>query len=147
MDIEDLNKKHNFVHTVIPVLYWINVINTDNFSVFDFRFLCLFCGISLIVIQLVFLNIYTGQIQLRKDTVTIVTSKKLSNLAIIFIGIMCFYGITTFIYMWANPKNAIIWILISSYIIGISYIGLMILYIAVKYRKGLKDSSELIKLK
>jgi hypothetical protein len=147
MDIEDLNKKHHFVHTVVPVLYWINVINTDNFSVFDFRFLYLSCGISLIAIQLVFLNIYTGKIQLRKDTVTIETSKKLSNWVVIFIGIICVYGFNTFIYMWANPKNAIIWTLISIYIIGISYIVLMLLYIAVKYRKGLKDSSELIKLK
>lgn len=143
MVLEDLRGKVDLISTVLPTIYWITVIDYADFSLFDFRFFYLSCGIILIAIQMFLQNIYYTSIKLT-ETQTIETTRKINKTVIALTFITIAYGLKTFFYMITNQKNIVIWTLIVFYIVGILFIIFTMVYLGIKNPKILKELNKLI---
>ena len=147
IDLGALRKNPHWIHTLVPIAYWLLVTDYQYFPVFDYKMYYLGFGILLTVIQFHFLNIYNGKVNMvgGSGNLSVETSRKLSLNLIIFSTIAFIYGFKTFLHMISTtPMTVEILALIVIYLIGIIYIIFMVLYIAISHRSELGKFLELV---
>jgi len=142
MVLEDIRDKVHLISTVLPTIYWITVINDSNFSFSDFRFYYLSLGIILIVLQMFLMDIYGTSIKVTENQ-TIETTKKFNKWIYLLTIIIVAYGLKTFLYMVTNQKSVVIWTLIVFYVVGILFLILTMIHLAIANPRILNELKKL----
>jgi hypothetical protein len=149
IDLGALRKNPHWIHTMVPIAYWILVMDYQQFPVFDYRLYYLAFGVIITVVQFHYLNIYSGQVNIDADgkgALKVDTSRKLSFGLILFSTVAYVYGFKTFLHMISTtPMNLEILALIIVYLVGIVYIISMVIVIAVLHRNELGKFLEIVK--
>ena len=111
MVLDDLKDKIDIINTLLPTIYWVNIIANPNLVISVYGWLYLFIGIILTVIQMFYQRIYKHKIKFDEETQTVKSPHVINKWIIVPLTITTLaYGFLTFICMVLNPKDTVIWL-------------------------------------